>query len=688
MSSTIPTAWCQLVPHTIRSDRWFLQGIRHLSNGPTLGYLFELEQTWLPNSKLSESLNEVLTCTPYDLTEEPLVWFEKLLSHVNETLQRVSHSGETDWIGTLNGLIVFVYDQELHFSQTGRLPAYLLQRNRIRQITDTVPEVDPHPTSTFLTISSGDLRADDVIICGNLELYRAISLDALRRIMAGRTPNRVCASLARELRATRIKSVAAFCLSVGSLSSEPEELLLEHAFEGSARRAVRVVRPILKKAGVQAIIVGQQGVRLATQHARTAKAVALPVLQHSSRIAEAKIRQIRSTPSTTGVIEIIHPTTNRAKLLFQLPKLSIRNRRPLLLLAALAFAGIGILTVRHHASSSAQTITVNQGIDQEKQAGLAIKDALIAHDLHQDVEATRDLSKATSFLTSLTANAPSTIALRNSYTEAFATVSNANLLQADTVLPLPSDKLAASGGWLFGVSNGIVQAIKEDTLQRIQMGSSPATGYTDLQRGNNNTIFALAAAGGIDRITPSSNLLLAQPLSPASGTFSAGTALATYQDNLYILDPTQQTFWKYIGDATSYRAGTPALTGPFIHTSIGASIDGSIYLLSTNGTISKYAAGKQITDFALSGISPALHQQRVVALIANITPPHIYILSNPIALNGVERSQLLLYTDHGIFEQAYILPPELDEAKSLALVEDGKTLWIGTSKAAYRFSLK
>lgn len=687
MSSSIPTAWCQLVPPTIRSDRWFLQGIRHLSDGLVLAYLFELEQSWLPDSKLPEVLKGALTDAAHDPTEEPSAWFEKLLSQVNEALQLVSHSGESDWIGSLNGLIVFVHGQELHFSQTGRLPAYLLQRNRIRQITDSIPETEPHPTSTFLTISSGDLRADDVVICGNLELYRTISLDALRRIMAGRTPNRVCASLAQELRANRLKSVAAFCFSAGSLSSEPEEILLEHAFEGSTRRAVRIMRPIIKKAGTHAVIIGQQGVRIAAHHARTAKTTALPVLQNGTQIAVAKIKQLRNTDQIVGVIEIIHPNKSKTKQPFKLPKLPI-GKRPLLLLAALILGSIGILTVRNHAHSSAQIQIVNQGDEQQKKTGLAIKDALIAHNLHQDVEASRDLTQAASLLVPLTANTPSSVALHTAYTDAFATVSNAHLLQAETVVSLPSDKLAVSGGWLFGLSNGAVQAAKEDSSQRIQMGSSSVADYTDLQRGSNSTIFALAAAGGIDRLTPSSTLLLAQSLSPASGTFSSGSNLATYQDNLYILDPNQQTLWKYIGDATSYRAGTPALSGSFIHSSVGASIDGSVYLLSTNGIVSKYAAGKQVTDFAFSGMSPVLHQQRVVALLANITPPRLYLLSRPLTLDGVERSQLLLFTDRGIFEQAYILPPELGDAKSLALSEDGKTLWIGTSKAAYRFSLK
>ena len=101
----------------------------------------------------------------------------------------------------------------------------------------------------------------------------------------------------------------------------------------------------------------------------------------------------------------------------------------------------------------------------------------------------------------------------------------------------------------------------------------------------------------------------------------------------------------------------------------------------------KFAAGKQITDFALSGYPATLPIGKISALIANVLPAHLYLLSPSATPGGAERSHLFLFNNKGAYEQAFILPTDLDMAESLALSDDGSSIWIGSHKAAYHFSL-
>src|SRR5690606_8260025 len=129
------------------SDRFISSGAlfqnerASLSSQVFLGYIFEITQPWFPSSRVLPSILETIHENHPKLTPAKHVadQFEELLKRINEQLNAISEGGETDWIGNLNGLILVISGNELHFSQTGTCPAYMLQKNRIRQITDDLP---------------------------------------------------------------------------------------------------------------------------------------------------------------------------------------------------------------------------------------------------------------------------------------------------------------------------------------------------------------------------------------------------------------------------------------------------------------------------------------------------------------------------------------------------------------------
>ncbi len=340
MSSAVAAQACALVAPEKLPDRFLASGI--LCSDPTLplsqqvmlAYVFEVARPWLPSSHLLPSVQELLTQEfekihiKHDLDAQ----FEDLLKAVNNQLNSVSEAGETDWIGNLSGLIVLLGHHELHFSQTGSCPAYLLQNNRIRQITDDLSgEGDPHPLKTFSNLASGTIKAGDQILFANSELYGEISLDALRRIMNAGTPYASGQAIAKELRAEKNPKVAACLIRIlepdqlGTI--EPMEISLEEQLESPFKRLHRKLSPtarflkggftdLASVTGTVAKKAGEASIKVAKHTGALTKDKLMPAV--GSAIQKGMNKIAPPEPVVVGigkpVIEHIPPKKEREKL--------------------------------------------------------------------------------------------------------------------------------------------------------------------------------------------------------------------------------------------------------------------------------------------------------------------------------------------------------------------------------------
>lgn len=298
-----------------------------------MAYVFEVARPWLPSSHLLPSLQDVLNQEyekihiKHDLDAQ----FEELLKAVNNQLNSVSEAGETDWIGNLSGLIVLVGHHELHFSQTGSCPAYLLQNNRIRQITDDLSgEGEPHPLKTFSNLASGTIKAGDQILFANTELYGEISLDALRRIMNAGSPHSSMQSIAKELRVEKNPRVAACLLRIVEPDQlgapEPLEISLEQELESPLKRLRRRLSPtatflksgfgdLASVTGIVAKKVGKASLAAAKHTSELTKEKVLPAAKGAIQKGMSKIAPPEAVEVGAGLpaVELILPKKERDK---------------------------------------------------------------------------------------------------------------------------------------------------------------------------------------------------------------------------------------------------------------------------------------------------------------------------------------------------------------------------------------
>lgn len=260
MSQSFTAQLCRIVPPEKLTDRFLVSGLlQQPDNSNTdsqviLTYIFEVSQPWFPSSQVIPKLVEILTTQHIQLKPDGTLGnqFELLLRNLNEQLNAISESGETDWIGNFNGLVLVVGGEELHFAQTGHCPAYLLQNNRIRQITeDASPDHDTHPLKTFANLASGVLQDGDHILFANQELYKEVSLDALRRILNSTSPYQASQAIAKELKREKNPAVASCIIRLSTqgqidptVAKEPTEILLEEELQSRSRKIQKRLQPL------------------------------------------------------------------------------------------------------------------------------------------------------------------------------------------------------------------------------------------------------------------------------------------------------------------------------------------------------------------------------------------------------------------------------------------------------------
>lgn len=323
---------CQLVAPSKLPERLLTSGIikqegkLNLAENMALVYLFEVTKPWFPSSKLFSTLVETLEDAHPSLQmgDDLDSQFEFLLKNINQQLNQISESGETDWIGNLNAIIMLVAGNEIFFSQTGFCPTYLLQNNKIRQITDPGDQdKETHPLKTFSNLASGVIQDNDFLLIANTELYKEISLDALRRIMNSCSPYQTALTIGKELKKEKNTSVSSILLKVipgpeeGAKHVvkevkfiEPEAVYLEELMQGSFKKIQKAITPIAKRA---IELSKKAGAKTQDFVANTAAPATLATFQSANKHLKSGIQKISEASKKKGpVVEIIQPSRKAA----------------------------------------------------------------------------------------------------------------------------------------------------------------------------------------------------------------------------------------------------------------------------------------------------------------------------------------------------------------------------------------
>ncbi len=195
----------------------------------------EILNPWLPATQIGQTIINTAIREYYragDTSE--LNNFEIALKKVNETLAQITQSGETEWIGRLNGVLILINNQDIHISQTGLTQAYLFRSGKVNHVTEgIINSAEPHPLKTFSNIMSGTLDLHDRIIIANPVVFETVPLERIKEIVASAAPALAAEELAKLLRREKKMAGEALILELTTkdeVASMPPEYKIDTVY--------------------------------------------------------------------------------------------------------------------------------------------------------------------------------------------------------------------------------------------------------------------------------------------------------------------------------------------------------------------------------------------------------------------------------------------------------------------------
>ncbi|HUD09667.1 MAG TPA: hypothetical protein VMR77_02615 [Patescibacteria group bacterium] len=154
--------------------------------------------------------------------------------------------------------------------------------------------------------------------------------------------------------------------------------------------------------------------------------------------------------------------------------------------------------------------------------------------------------------------------------------------------------------------------------------------------------------------------------------------LSTYIGNLYILDKSQNQILKYVNSDSGFvKANYFSSTSPDLSKAVSIAIDSSIYVLTSDGNISKFTKGSSDT-FTIAGLdTPLANPTRIYT---NLNDDNVYVLDN-----GNQR--IAVFDKSGNYKNQY-QAAILKNAKDFEVLEQDKKIYVLSGGKTYEIDLK
>lgn len=652
---------------------------------PLILITLEIRQPWRPESRLVAAITDVLSqrYSTIRRSTNPLQSFELSLKNINEELMGLAEAGETEWIGRVNGVIALIIGNEVHVAQTGQATAYLFRQQKISQILERQDIVDPHPLTTFANIVSGYTNAGDRLVLANNDLFTLVPLEGIRAAVTDETPWQGVQSLARALKRTRVLSVTTAVIGVEQARTwedvglEPIVIDLDEFNRSWAKKLWQSARPLLAAGRTKASAALRRAKETAGPKARQLwqkrprpklRSIAPRVSATSETPTEAiAVWQTVLANGEAGLTTTIAAPLARLANPLQIPLRRLdawsaslgprlrglatgRNRWGLVIVAILliSVAARSVTVRRQQALGNAQR---NQNESRLTTARDEIGRLQTAINLKETDEAEALIKSAQRALDAVaqpTAEQQAKLAtLKTSLSTAADTLHHVVRLTAGSTLAVPTaDRLLMSGDTtiLTGVNgSGALHLMKKGTTSPSSLteGKTVSRLIFDRDRAqylviqNDGAVATLPVEGG--------DAFGSLPIT--SGVVPSGPA-RTFGRNLYVLDNSQGTLWKFAASGGGFASAAGLVTDESLKTARDLAIDGSIYVLRADSTVAKYNRGKLDATFALKN-TPSTNQFDQIFTASG---------SDVIYLVDLKAGQIAVYDVTGLFGKLLVLP--------------------------------
>lgn len=141
------------------------------------------------NLAQAETIGEVIFDTVRksfyaDLEKDPYGRFEEAVKSVNKALDQLKKESPSNFLGTLNVLVVAVVGGTLYLTQCGDAEAYMVRRRFCSIVSEGL--ADPESKDYFTNIASGTLEVGDFVLLSSTRLLRYLTKTDLGKIASNR----------------------------------------------------------------------------------------------------------------------------------------------------------------------------------------------------------------------------------------------------------------------------------------------------------------------------------------------------------------------------------------------------------------------------------------------------------------------------------------------------------------------
>jgi len=601
----------------------------------------EILTPWFPNSQIGQTVINTLIREYYrGVDTSELVNFENAVKAVNKVLAQIAQNGETDWIGKLSGVLALVNGREIHIAQTGQSHAYLYRGSKLNHITEGLDTADPpHPLKTFNNLTSGTLQTGDKIVVGNSSFFETIAPSELKILAVSFRPAVTALECAKILKSNSNQFANAIFVEITtkeSLSNIPPEQKVETVYLD--RSAINVgiaarnflhskLLPTISALGRGAVLAAKKIGSILARLMKSAKVSAANAAKKRESATTGSIapHSENSTVRTEDKPSVSEPafeavSSNRKSFFNKTSFLKLKNklRRSLIDIgfysrnkSKMILAILAVVVLVLAATLTVSLIKRGRGAkNNDQQAKFT---SLLTLDSDATVASTRGdqaaaLAKYKQIL-QITAD------LQNSKfkdeVKSFQDKSNSKILELTKMSTLSPEKTLNADDHIAALSTigGSLIEILESGEVKQKKTSDDLFAPLFKTTLENSKIVSLSPANDTDEIALvfENKKLAVLDLTAKQATLQpialkyAGH-IKSFNDNLYLLDPVTNEILKIVKEDRSYKSATNYLkdTNVSLASAVDLAVDGSVYVLSSDGIVTQLSRGTKIANFTVS----------------------------------------------------------------------------------------
>ncbi len=162
------------------------------------------------------------------------------------------------------------------------------------------------------------------------------------------------------------------------------------------------------------------------------------------------------------------------------------------------------------------------------------------------------------------------------------------------------------------------------------------------------------------------------------GSWETAVASASFGDNLYLLDPAGDQIWKHsVAADGKYGAGTKFVTDDTsVATGTSLAIDGSIYVLATDGPITKLTRGQR-DSFTIKDLPPEISLANARMIWTDADTSSLFVLT---------KTSLVQLSKTGSYTRRYI-SDQFTDLSAFVVDPAAKQAWVLNGSTVYELNL-